>query len=236
MSTVSAYDYIFTESCAPIGGGNRWSWMDCLVSDLRLFLNGIEANNGGGNLTLPIPVCTGVDLVSDLWAGDTDYLHCRRSGCTCTLDHSSFNQTDVACGFVTQYFRGPVRQIPHILWDCVRNGLTHCFMPKTLTDAGHVVRFSFTAGGVAEPCAIQTLGAVTVIRINVHDLVDALEIALQTYRADLASDPVLQANFRRAWESLEAQSRQAHGDYQTELNLVRTLAAPVGLFDPGAAL
>ena len=62
---------------------NRFGWLNALLSDTRILIDGgqgfvkreikptLEGSHGAGNVSIPILVCAGLELVSALYAGDT---------------------------------------------------------------------------------------------------------------------------------------------------------------------
>jgi hypothetical protein len=80
---------------------------------------------GGGNLIIPILVCTGLELASSLYVGKTDY-----------LNHSKYNATVNVEKFINDFFLGCAREIPLLVWDGVRNGVDHLFVPKSIQYSG----------------------------------------------------------------------------------------------------
>ena len=110
---------------------------DCLLGDIRTFLDGIEqylqnkekfTDRGGGNLSIPSLVCTGLEFVSALYVGDTQYLHDGDTRCV----RQNYNATDNVKKFIGEFFPTNCRNIPLILWDGIRNGIIHIFSPKAL--------------------------------------------------------------------------------------------------------
>jgi len=253
MSTVTDYDYVFVENCSLIGG-TRWSWVECFLSDLRAALTGIRVAGGGGNCSFPILVCTGIDFVSDLYAGDTDYLHCKKGTkaktcthcntttpaqpCPCPLDHSDFKQTEAACEFIEEFFDGVSTQIPHLIWDGLRNGLTHMFMPKPFQDNARSLKFTLLSGPLPCPSILWRDGDAAGVAANTYTFFEALERAIRRYEQRLRVEPDLQARFQKAWDSVESYTRAANGDYLSEMNLVFSTApkAQLLLFDPATTL
>jgi hypothetical protein len=227
MGTVTDYDFVFVEPCQIIGGGSRWSWIECIVSDCQLFMNGIQANGGGGNLAFPILICTGIDLVSDLYVGDTYYI----SG-------NAFDQSQAAAEFIEHFFDGVSQQIPRIIWDAVRNGLTHCFLPKGMSHAGSDLHFTFTAGPASGASLLWRSGSAGRIILDVGSLFAAFQLAVDRYHGELQTDPAVQHRFRVAWESIENHVRVAQGPYATEMDLIfsPSWTGQLPLFDPAQQL
>ena len=85
MTSEGKHKYIFEDTS--FEGRPRFKWItDCLLGDIRTFLDGIEnvtdnkdkiarkTFRGGGNLTVPILINTALELVSELYAGKTKYM------------------------------------------------------------------------------------------------------------------------------------------------------------------
>jgi len=81
--------YIFGDT--RFEGRPRFTWItDCLLGDIRTFLDGIEkatgtnqkiAGNlprGGGNLSVPILISTALEFIAELYAGNTKYMRLSR--------------------------------------------------------------------------------------------------------------------------------------------------------------
>lgn len=117
MNEKDRKDYIFeNQSGQPIV--NRFGWLDhALLDDIKTFVNTLQSApqlvQGGGNLSIPILVCTGLELASSLYVGMTDY-----------LNHSKYNATVNVEKFINDFFPGCARVIPLLVWDGVRMGLT----------------------------------------------------------------------------------------------------------------
>jgi hypothetical protein len=79
-------DYIFgVHPNQPIK--NRFEWLNgALLNDIQTFIDGIDRfpngtsesylrnHHGGGNLSIPILICTGLEFVSALYVGKTKYM------------------------------------------------------------------------------------------------------------------------------------------------------------------
>jgi hypothetical protein len=108
--------YIF----APRDGlGFNWIEQD-LLGDIQTFVDGVERYiqdrsspdgipRGSGNLSLPILVCTALELVSALFTGKT----------------VATNNTDNVEKFIKKYYPDPYKEIPRIFWDGIRNGVVY---------------------------------------------------------------------------------------------------------------
>src|SRR5919106_1819205 len=77
---------------------------------------------GGGNLSVPILICTGLELASALYVGDTSYIK----------KVPKYDATTNVEQFINEFFTGRARQMPLLIWDGVRNGIDHLFFPKPL--------------------------------------------------------------------------------------------------------
>lgn len=106
MTKIEKYDYIF----APDPNRNneiRFDWIyHGLLGDIQTFLDGVEnfiqdkgkfSDNlprGGGNLSVPILVNTGLEFVSALYVGKTEY-----------KDGRNYNATENVTKFVSDFCR-----------------------------------------------------------------------------------------------------------------------------------
>lgn len=147
MNEKDRKDYIFeNQSGQPIV--NRFGWLDhALLDDIKAFVNTLQSApqlvQGGGNLSIPILVCTGLELASSLYVGMTDY-----------LNHSKYNATVSVEKFINDFFSGCAREIPLLIWDGVRNGVDHLFVPKSIQYSQFTIQFTFCGG--TESKAIKT--------------------------------------------------------------------------------
>lgn len=147
MNEKDRKDYIFeNQSDQPIV--NRFGWLDhALLDDIKTFVNTLQSApqlvQGGGNLSIPILVCTGLELASSLYVGMTDY-----------LNHSKYNATVNVEKFINDFFLGCARVIPLLVWDRVRNGVDHLFVPKSIQYSQFTIQFTFYGG--TESQAIKT--------------------------------------------------------------------------------
>jgi hypothetical protein len=223
---MSQYDYVFTEFC-PLVDGTRWHWIECLCADLRTLLMGVRANGGGGNCTFPIAVCAGIDFVSDLYGGDTKYLH-ETGACDCPKGQR-FSQAALAAAFIQDCFDGLSTEIAPMLWDGMRNGLTHTFMPKGYKDGESVVRLAFESGEFLVPSRIERDGDIVRIVVNVYSLGKAFGRAVDRYEQLLRTDASRRSNFHKAWRSIEEQAEKAGVDLGTEIAALRLVTPNRGI-------
>jgi len=236
MTEVEKYNYIFKE---PFGDVTRFKWItNRLLGDIKTFLKGIEyyiitgktdSSLGGGNLSVPILVTTALEFVSRLYAGDTG------------LDFSSgYTSKDNVNAFIEDFFPKNSKSIPQIFWDGIRNGLHHNFVPKAFEYQGKSVKFRFYVEDRRVKSKIEKEGSTIWISINVFELYEILEKAVNDYRHELelgSKKTELQKKFIEAWSSIEEDFRRPisqNSPYRTEVeNLERVLTSntSVPLFD-----
>ena len=103
MTKEEKYRYIFEDKS--FEGRPRVKWItDCLLGDIRTFLDGIEnyidnkerfafkpRPRGGGNLSVPILICTALEFVSRLYVGETKFISSEGYNAKKTLKNSSKN-------------------------------------------------------------------------------------------------------------------------------------------------
>jgi len=198
-------DYIFGPD-PPRHPRGRWGWIEtCLLGDVRTALDGVaycyhnpvvrqqleerdRIERGGGNLALPVVVWMAVDLVSDLYSGEAD-------------------ESMRARHFIHDFFPGESRAVGWLLWDGMRNAMTHTYLPRSYDlGGGEYLRFVFTS----EPCAAGASAIVVdpssndiIVHANLFGLYDALRHAVAQYGMQLEACSALQARFRSRWEGIE---------------------------------
>ena len=200
------FDYIFqNHSNSPVA--NRFGWIEtCLTGDMQTFVDGINdflnkkrksrrtKPRGGGNLSLPILVSTGLELVSATFVGRTEYMN--RSG------RPHYNAVENTSKFIKRYFPSNSGNLPNILWDSTRNGITHLFVPKTLKRRGDLIKFTFYVNPKFSS-RVERHGKILWVRFNSVEYYRALKRAIASYKVDLLSNRMLQMNFIKAWKSIE---------------------------------
>lgn len=177
---------------------NRFSWFYALLDDIQTLIDGAlrtnssERPSGGGNLSIPILVCTGLELVSSLYAGKT---HCPRG--------SDYNASDNVSKFIFDFFPdSSAKRITRILWDGIRNGLNHVFMPNVIKKSSVHLCFSFVMAGDSQ--VIKVNNKSILIKINSIELYKTFKRAILNYKKKLRIDKSSQCNFVTAWTSLES--------------------------------
>jgi len=104
MTPIGKTKYIFSKNkTRKTFPGGRFNWFsDCLLGDIRTFLDGVEnyiqnkdklPDRGGGNLSIPILVGTALELTSAMYVGKTSY-----------KDGNQYNATDNVKHFVGHFF------------------------------------------------------------------------------------------------------------------------------------
>jgi len=194
MSSEEKYDYIFS--------AKRFEWIDhALMGDIQTFVDGIKHNyfpqrqflstdfpRGGGNLALPVLVCTSLELISALY-----------TGCN--------NATENVKKFIIEYLPGFYKEFPLIFWHGVRNGITHKFYPNSFQYKDKTINFNFVIEDpIGDPNVksnIASKGTIITIRLNSFELVRILRDSIQKYKIDLQKSDDLQIKFIRIFQSLE---------------------------------
>lgn len=212
--------YIFEDTS--FEGRPRSKWItDCLLGDIRTFLDGIEnftdnqenfafkpLPRGGGNLSAPILINTALEFVAALNAGMTEY-----------IDKGKYNGSKhkYIRTFIEDFFLDAYKKIPILLWQGVRNGLVHTFHSKAFEYNGKRIRFQFFVENRNVPSHIKKNNNTIVIRINIFELYMILEKAIEDYCDILKEDDALQNNFIAAWSSIEEDSLE-NIDNNTEIS------------------
>ena len=195
-----------------------------LLGDIRTYLLGMAAGAetkatlglaspwGGGNFGLAILLCTAIDLVSDLYAGKT-----RCLSKTAGEQHPS--ERKAAKKFVKQYFPEGVQEIWYMLWDGVRNGLTHLFLPNLLRYKHEGKMYSIYFWFVVDEGRQPLLklwktqeGDLVHIKLNVRQLWIAFQKGFQAYKTDLETSSELQDAFIRVWRCIEENPKHVNED------------------------
>jgi hypothetical protein len=197
---------------------NRFGWIqDALIEDIQSYIDGTQAildgtittghPPAGGNLSIPILVCTGLELVSALYLGMTRY-----------LDEKNYRAEDNVAKFIDSFFPEHLKSIPRILWDGVRNGIDHLFVPKSMQCAQNKIRFNFRRE--EQNSDVFRVQDIIVISINVITFHRALRQAIADYKNKLQNDDELQRKFINAWSSIEEYHRNITNDNRkiNELN------------------
>lgn len=194
MDDTERRNYIFENQNGNSIVDNRFGWLEgALLGDIQTFVNTIhevpQLVIGAGNLSLPIIICTGLEMAAGMYTCNTRYL----SG-------SSYNAEDNVRNFIKDFFIGRIREIPRLIWDEVRNGVDHFFVPKPFRYTQQIIRFSFDIENASVISALNN-GPI-VININGIEFYQALVQAIQRYRIRLQDSILLQRRFIIAWESI----------------------------------
>ncbi len=213
MTKEEKYKYIFEDKS--FEGRPRVKWItDCLLGDIRTFLDGIEnytdnkerfafkpRPRGGGNLSVPILICTALEFVSRLYVGETKF-----------TSREGYNAKENAKKFIEKYFPEKYKAIPSLLWDGIRNGLVHTFSTKPFKYGNNYIRFQFYVEDRNIPSRIKKVNDTIRICINVFELYRILENAIENYLEELKKDEneALRDNFIKAWSSIKE-------DFQREI-------------------
>jgi hypothetical protein len=209
MTEQEKHDYIFVEIPAGLTV-SRWDWVErCLLGDIRTLLDGVRHYirhggrsddgypRGGANFSLPIVIGTAIDILSDVLAGETYY----------TEGTGTSSSEAVRAGrFISKYFPGLSGELARLLWDGMRNGLTHDFKPKRFRYRGEYIGFRFSIEERPDSC-VERDGDTLSIVVNVFELAEALTQAVSRYKSDLKASGALQDNFIAVARAIEHQKR-----------------------------
>jgi len=125
-------------------------------------------------------------LVSALYVGRTKY-----------LDEKNYNAEDNVAQFINDFFPDHSKRIPRVLWDGVRNGVDHLFIPKTMQCAQNKILFNFRRG--EQDSDVYRTQGIICISINVIAFHRTLRQAIEDYKNKLQNDEQLQSKFINAW-------------------------------------
>jgi len=105
---------------------------------------------------------------------------------------------------VEEYFPKQGVKIPLIIWDGIRNGNTHLFMPNVIKVYNTFVTFTFVVStNSLRLTSASKSGNEINIRFNGIEFSRIFKRAVEKYRSDLDRDHKLQDNFINAWESID---------------------------------
>jgi hypothetical protein len=141
MTSTEKYNYIL-ENQNGYYVANRFGWFESLLSDIRTLIEAgqrlknatsteLGGNFGAGNVSIAILVCIGLKLASALYSGTTK------------AKDGSYHADKNVKKFVETYFPKHGVNIPLILWNGIRNGNAHLFMPKIIKVNDTFLKFAF---------------------------------------------------------------------------------------------
>ena len=197
MNKEERLDYIFGNHKGEYIA-NRFGWLDALLSDIRTLIDGgqgfvkgeikptLEGSHGAGNISIPILVCTGLELASKLYTGN------------------KHNATDSVKKFIQEFFPNDGKKLPGVLWKGIRNGTNHAFIPNTIEVSKNHFQFSFFVSQSIDkepPCVTKSNGEIITIYINSIQFYHVLKQAIDKYKSKLETDENLQCDFIAAWRS-----------------------------------
>ena len=202
MTSTEKYNYIF-ENQNGYYVANRFGWFESLLSDIRTLIEGgqrlknapsaeLGGNFGAGNVSIAILVCIGLELASALYSGTTK------------AKDGSYHADENVKKFVEAYFPKYGVKIPLILWDGIRNGNAHLFMPKVIKVNDTFVEFAFFVKmSPYELSYVSKSNNIIRIHINGIEFYRVFKKALQDYKTSVEESDALQDNFINAWESID---------------------------------
>lgn len=203
MTAAEKYNYIF-EPQKDYYVHIRFDWFNSLLSDIRTLIQGgqqlrntpsaeLGGNFGAGNVSIPILVCIGLELASALYTGTTR-----------AKDGNKYKANKNVKKFVEDFFPKQGVMIPLILWDGIRNGNAHLFMPNTFKVKDTEVSFTFVVSMTPYKVSHASKSNNEInIRFNGIEFYHVFKSALECYKNDLEHDDTLQNKFISAWESID---------------------------------
>jgi hypothetical protein len=188
---------------------NRFGWLDTvLLSDIRSMIDGGEAftkdkdrikpalngSHGAGNVAISILVCTGLELVSALYTGETRY----NKG-------NDYDAPNNVKGFINEFFPDSnSKEIAYLLWDGIRNGINHIFISKLTNFPDSKIGFKFVVDRDLDKYSYAaTHEDGILITLNSIEFFRVLEQAIKKYKTEVRTNEDLQRHFIEAWESIE---------------------------------
>jgi hypothetical protein len=202
MTSTEKYNYIF-ENQNDYYVANRFGWFESLLSDIRTFIEGgqrlkntqsaeLGGNFGAGNISIATLLCIGLELASALYSGTTK------------AKDGSYHADENVKKFVESYFPKNGVKIPLILWDGIRNGNTHLFMPNVIKVNDTFVEFAFFVKMSQYELSYVSKSNNTIrVHINGIEFYRVFKKALQDYKTSVEGSDALQDNFINVWESID---------------------------------
>jgi hypothetical protein len=115
--------------------------------------------------------------------------------------------------FVKDFFTGPAREIPRLIWDGVRNGVDHTFNPKSIQYSNDTIRFTFYSEIEMQSYVSKNNNEIR-IHLNSIELYNMLRRAVGEYMIELQGTKELQENFIWAWNSIESSVQNVTNRFQ----------------------
>ena len=197
MNEMERNHYIFgNHRVNKVPVNNRFGWLEeAFAADIQTIIEtkrrARRLVKGGGNVSISIIVCTGLETISALYTGNTKIL-CGRA----------YNAEDNVKRFVDAFFPSPAREIPRLMWDMVRNGADHFFMPKSFQYSSYFIRLTFYAKAGMKSYVTKN-NNIIIIHWNSIEFYDILKRVIRKYKLELQGTQELQENFIKAWDSVE---------------------------------
>lgn len=134
------------------------------------------------------------------------------------MDEKNYRAEDNVAKFIDDFFPEHLKSIPRILWDGVRNGIDHLFVPKSMQCAQNRIRFNFRREELDSD--VYRVRDIIIISINVIPFHRALRQAITEFKNKLQNDVEIQRKFINAWSSIEEYHRNITNDNRkvNELN------------------
>jgi hypothetical protein len=196
-------------------------WIDALLSDIRSLIKGslryrnthsylLGGSCGAGNVSIPMLICTGLELTSALYTGRTEYNMGKKKGKPC------YDATRNVKEFICQYFPEPIKMFTRIFWDATRNGTHHLFVPKSMAYSNKRVEFMFYVDRVSKKSHVTKSRNYIKININSIEFYRVFKKAFEDYKTKITLTPRLRKNFMLAWRSIKPRVLVSPNDMATE--------------------
>lgn len=198
------YDYIFSDS---VWMGTHYlskyeALIDIPIYEIKKLIeyetylhSSIESENKNrfqhrGLFSLPIFIYASLSLVSDFFTGHTK---------------NRPNPQNVV-SFINAYFPKGFRKIQNIMWDGIRNGITHQIYPKIYTYNFRDIILNLSDYKKKYPSLIHHNNGNPVISINWIEYGLEFISAINSYKLELETNSSLQENFIKAYKTFEAKT------------------------------
>ena len=128
------------------------------------------------------------------------------------------------------FFSPHAKEIPRILWDAIRNGTHHMFIPKEIRRARKKVQFMFYVDPSTTKSNVTESGNTIKININSIEFYHVFKEALEDYKTELTTDPNIQTNFMKAWKSVKPRLINTRSSLSPEIDYLSNQLKKTGKF------
>jgi hypothetical protein len=187
-------------------------WLECQLSDIKTFLEGIKKHiegdrtnfPGGGNVSIPILIYAHIEFISALYCGKAKE------------NSRDYNATENVKSFVEKFFPDDYKKYPLLFWDGIRNAVIHRFSAKAMTtifsDVHYVIHFRFYVDDKNIPAHAKNINNHIFIYVNDFELFAIVQNATKDYFSILEYDSQLQRNCLEVWRAVKGFTRDITSD------------------------